>query len=198
MKFFISLLLWLVAIPIFSQSKISIALQSFNNFPSSYIDSIKTGIEQKYGKVKLIVLPNKKLPTSAYYKPRNRYRAEKILTFLDTLVTGDTKIVGLTTLDISTTNGKYKDWGIFGLGEINARPCVVSTFRLKKKNVSSRLFIQRLVKIVNHELGHTFGFEHCPFYNCLMEDAKGTIKTVDKSDGNFCKKCRILLMNHVF
>lgn len=67
--------------------------------------------------------------------------------------------------------------------------CVVSTFRLRK-NVSREKLTERLVKVVNHELGHTFGFPHCPTSRCLMQDAKGTIKTVDNETGRFCPACR--------
>jgi archaemetzincin len=178
----------------FSQPQITIALQPFTSFPPSYIDTVKAGIKKMYGNVTVKVLPEKKLPYYAFYKPRNRYRAEKILNYLDTLQGKHTKIIGLTTKDISTTKGDYPDWGIFGLGEINGKTCVVSTFRLKKKNSKRSLFLQRLVKVVNHELGHCFGFDHCPQKDCLMEDAKGTIKTVDSSDGYFCSKCKKMLV----
>lgn len=46
------------------------------------------------------------------------------------------------------------------------------------------------IKVVNHEIGHTFGLDHCPTPRCLMEDAKGTITTVDGEDGGFCQTCR--------
>ncbi len=48
----------------------------------------------------------------------------------------------------------------------------------------------RLVKVVNHELGHTLGLPHCPSAGCLMEDAKGTIVTVDNETGAFCDGCK--------
>ena len=100
------------------------------------------------------------------------------------------KVIGLTRCDISTSKGKIKDWGIFGLGTVGGRTCVVSTFRLRRGKVSYRYFIGRLVKVANHELGHTFGLWHCPNHGCLMEDAKGTIKTVDRETGAFCSECR--------
>jgi archaemetzincin len=184
----------LLPVVLFAQPSITIALQPFETFPQKYREEIKTGINTIYGEVTIIVLPEKKLPDSAYYKPRNRYRAEKLLDYLDSIKAKEhTKTVGLTIKDISTTKGKYYDWGIFGLGTINGSACVVSTFRLKKKNESEKLMIQRLIKVVNHELGHTFGLMHCPHKGCLMEDAKGTIKTVDNSNGNFCNDCKKLL-----
>jgi archaemetzincin len=100
------------------------------------------------------------------------------------------KVVGLTEKDISTAKNGVDNWGIMGLGYLDGRPCVVSTFRLNlHKDASSVLVMARLVKVVNHELGHTLGLDHCPNAGCLMEDAKGTIKTVDNEPGGFCPSC---------
>jgi archaemetzincin len=133
------------------------------------------------------------LPKAAYYAPRQRYRAEKLLEFLrDSCRATFTKIVGITEVDISTTKGEYYDWGIFGLATIGGAACVVSSFRLKGK-ASAERFLTRLLGTVTHELGHTFGLLHCPTKGCVMEDAKGTVKTVDASTGKFCAGCRKLL-----
>jgi archaemetzincin len=73
---------------------------------------------------------------------------------------------------------------------MGGRPCVVSTFRLGQKKVPANKFKRRLIDVANHELGHTLGLDHCPHIGCLMEDAKGTIKVVDRSTGKFCGNCR--------
>jgi archaemetzincin len=70
---------------------------------------------------------------------------------------------------------------------------VVSSFRLHKRSATPDLFKARLVKVVNHELGHTFGLDHCTTPGCLMEDAAGSIKTVDRETGDFCADCRARL-----
>ena len=83
----------------------------------------------------------------------------------------------------------YEDWGIFGLGSISGKTCVVSTFRLKYGNASEELLSSRLIKVINHEIGHTLGLQHCPHLNCLMEDANGSIKPVDNESGDLCADC---------
>ena len=87
--------------------------------------------------------------------------------------------------------------GILGIYDVRVEvlsskglPCVVSTYRLKRGRATKKKFFNRLVKVVNHELGHTFGLGHCPIRNCLMEDAKGTIKTVDRETGKLCNLCK--------
>lgn len=51
------------------------------------------------------------------------------------------------------------------------------------------LFVQRVRRVVNHELGHTFGLLHCDHAGCLMRDVGGSIKTVDDGTGEFCARC---------
>lgn len=51
------------------------------------------------------------------------------------------------------------------------------------------LFSARLIKVVNHEFGHTLGLDHCPVAGCLMQDAKGKIATMDGESGRPCAGC---------
>lgn len=187
-------LLVLIASRKASTAPIVIALQPFTDFDTSLVSELKESITGAYDGTRVVVLPRINLPSSAYYKPRNRYRAEKLVAWLaDTTSPSVTTIVGLTPTDISTTKGEYPDWGIFGLADINGKACVVSTFRLGNTTGNRRVLVERLVKLVNHELGHTFGLFHCKGTGCLMEDARGTIKTVDRSHGRFCNRCTKLL-----
>jgi hypothetical protein len=63
--------------------------------------------------VQIKVLPRVDLPAQAYYEPRRRYRAEKLLPFLQEKLPGDgDRILGLTGVDISTARGSIEDWGI--------------------------------------------------------------------------------------
>jgi archaemetzincin len=173
--------------------RLVVAVQPLGTVDSLVVQKAAAGIRDFFP-VRIAILPAVDLPDSAYYRPNQRYRAEKVLDFLDRRATGYgseyLKIVGITSVDISTTKGDVYDWGIFGLGYMPGRVCVVSTFRLGRKKVGEKLFFERLVKVVNHELGHNFGLNHCPNQHCLMEDAKGTIKTVDGETGVLCPACQ--------
>lgn len=191
MKTFTAIILWVALLRscACAESGISVAIQPLGKINSADIASVKTGIESLYA-VTVEVLPEKPMPKNAYYAPRERYKASKLVDYL-TSETPDRfdKVVGITTQDISATKSNVMDWGIFGLADFGERACVVSTFRLHAKNATEELFKTRLVKVVNHELGHTFGLEHCPIIGCMMQEGGGKIATVDGETGEPCAAC---------
>jgi archaemetzincin len=120
------------------------------------------------------------LPRSAFYPPRQRYRAERLLDFLaPKLPPGGHRILGLTSVDISTTKGSYPDWGVMGLATLDGAACVLSSFRCRRGATNADHALVRFAKTAVHELGHTFGLPHCPTRGCLMEDGKGSVFTTD-------------------
>jgi archaemetzincin len=173
-----------------------VAIQPLAEVDELVIQRIRAGIEEFFP-VRVVVRPPAELPPDAFYKPNQRYRAEKLLVFLDSIANDHgneyLKLIGITSADISTTKGEVYDWGIFGLGYLPGRVCIVSTFRLGRKKVGEVKFFERLVKVVNHELGHNFGLGHCPVPACLMEDARGKVKTVDQETGELCPDCQARL-----
>jgi archaemetzincin len=126
------------------------------------------------------------LPTAAFYSPRNRYRADSIINYLNGFGSADTVIIGLTGKDISITKGTTPDWGVMGLGFQPGNACVVSTFRLSKAQLSDQLY-----KLSLHELGHTQGLPHCKNKTCLMRDAEGGNHLGEET--GFCQSCRSFL-----
>ncbi len=124
------------------------------------------------------------LPKEAYYPLTRRYRAGKILKYLNTL-NFSTKILGITNKDISHTKGNVYDWSIMGMGYLSGKVCVVSTFRIKDIN-------KRLPLIALHEIGHIYGLPHCN-NKCLMLSPKP-----DYTVKNFCNECQLKLNNNSF
>jgi archaemetzincin len=173
-----------------------VAIQPLGKVDTLVIKKIAQAIGDFFP-VRVAVQPAAGLPSDAFYEPNRRYRADQLLVFLDSIANDHgsefLKLIGITEADISTTKGEVYDWGIFGLGYLPGRVCVVSTFRLGRNKVTEDKFFERLVKVANHELGHNFGLDHCPNEHCLMEDAKGTIKTVDRETGRLCPDCQARL-----
>lgn len=129
------------------------------------------------------------LPAAAYYEPRHRYRAERLIEHLAPDPRGARRFVlGLTASDISTTTRSAPDWGVIGLAQLDGSAGVVSTFRCGAR-VSEDGRRVRLAKVAVHEVGHILGLEHCATAGCLMHDAEGRIATVDAGH-DLCPACR--------
>ena len=182
-----------------------IGVQPLGSVPQVEVDSVASAIEKMYG-FEVQILDRKELPEMAYTEIRYpRYRADSLVKWL-TQENPDTIdiIIGLTHKDISITKYDeetkqikepeymYKDFGIFGLGQVKGTACIVSSNRLHK-NVSNATFYKRLMRITCHEVGHVLGLKHCPEPNCLMNDANESIRTIDKSTGVLCEECVILI-----
>ena len=134
-----------------------------------------------------------KLPKSAWYAPRKRWRADRLLEFLLEQIPDapkTTRILGLTESDISTTKDPFPDWGIFGLGYAPGQAAVVSSYRLKKKAKNRAHVLFRVSNTAVHEVGHTFGLQHCREERCPMQDAEGGIANTDGSDPDLGPECR--------
>ncbi|CAN5821598.1 hypothetical protein BH11BAC3_BH11BAC3_44000 [soil metagenome] len=162
-----------------------IDIQPFEDFSTKMTEEIATNLKT--------ILPNInikqtiQLPLFAFYHPRNRYRADSIIKFLrDSTLQGHV-VIGLTNKDISTTSEKVKDWGIMGLGFRPGNACVVSSYRLNKKNLNSQFY-----KVCIHELGHTAGLPHCSERTCFMRAAEGGNPTDEEKA--FCNNCRRFLI----
>ncbi len=155
----------------------TIVIQSFENFDEKTISKVKSTLSKYFTNVK--INSSEKLPTEAYFAPRKRFRADKIIDILDKRSKKDEIFLGVTHEDISSTKGTIKDYGLMGLALKHGKGAVISDFRLKDKSKIDILAI--------HEIGHTFGLSHCPQKYCYMQSANGKDHT--KQLNQFCISC---------
>lgn len=167
-----------------------VALCALGEFPAPLLDAIERGLRAEL-RATVVRSAAVALPASAWYAPRGRYRAERLLETLHGLIRPPaTRILGVTERDISTTAHGVHDWGVLGLGDLGGTACVISTWRCRRTARDAAQADFRMVTTCIHEVGHTLGLEHCPDPRCLMTDARGSVLTVDRTSGHLCERCR--------
>ena len=161
-----------------------IDIQPFSNVGEEEIKYVYDSLKKRYPYIEL--KKSISFPRSAYYPPRNRYRADSLIYFLARQTPAGHVTIGLTDNDISTTKDAIRDWGVMGLGFRPGTACIASTFRLSKTERHVQLF-----KVAIHELGHTQRLPHCSVKSCFMRDAEGGNPTNEETD--FCTNCKAKL-----
>ncbi|HEY6504943.1 MAG TPA: hypothetical protein VIZ28_13285 [Chitinophagaceae bacterium] len=174
-----------------NDAKHTIGILPFNGVDLTLVKKIKSGLEQRLT-TEVTILDQQKLPQSAYYRSRNRYIADSLLLYLS-IANQERfdKIIGVTVADISTAKKPYINWGVMGLGYCPGEACVISSYRVKATANGSRHFINRMIVLAMHELGHTYSLPHCSSRICIMKDAEGRMNL---DNGNtYCINCAFYL-----
>lgn len=166
-----------------------ICLQPLDDFSQKEAEKLKTNLlkhtaELELGEVAGVeVLPNKPLDPTLMNDEKTRYRADKLIRYVQKDKDNRRIIIGLTHKDISVPLRGKKDWGVMGLSLRPGTACVVSTYRVKDR--------AQFWKVAIHEFCHTYyNMPHCPNIDptCLMKDAKGHNDLRKKT--RLCKDCR--------
>jgi archaemetzincin len=129
-----------------------------------------------------------------YSRERKQFHSTLILShLLKHLPKDGHKIVGITEVDIYIPILTY----LFGEAQLNGQGALVSTHRLDNRYYGlpydEKLFYQRVVKEIVHELGHTFGLIHCRDYRCVMHSST-YVEDIDLKTARFCRECQEKLM----
>ncbi len=88
---------------------------------------------------------------------------------------------------------------IFGEAHPKHGIALVSLTRLRPEfygeKPNKKLFVERLLKEVTHELGHLFYLPHCENPKCVMSFSN-SIWDTDRKSREFCLFCKVLLRTH--
>jgi len=152
------------------------------------LERLKNGLIKTF-KENVVISKEMPDPEYSYNKKRHQYLATDILDALikETNLTKQGKVLGIVDHDLYVPDLNF----VFGLAHVKS--AVISLTRLRQdfyglpKNEG--LFHQRVLTEAVHELGHTYGLEHCNNPHCVMFFSNSLADT-DRKGSNFCKKCR--------
>jgi archaemetzincin len=154
------------------------------------IEYVKEHLEQ-YGFNVDIVLDVIHIPLSYFDWYRMQYVADEVLKFLENifkeLLEYYDSIIGIADVDAYSNSLNF----VFGIAI--RKFGVVFTSRLKEefygKKGNLSLFLERVIKEVTHEIGHTLGLDHCKDRKCVMSFSNSIVE-VDNKSPYFCDNCR--------
>ena len=130
------------------------------------------------------------MDVSQFYNPgRRQYDADLMLEAMAARAPeGYLKYIGIFHGDLYIPILTY----IFGQAQLNGLFGIASLYRLRNElyglpeNVD--LMLERFGKVVNHELGHTFGLIHCLHPGCIMRSSN-YVEDLDQKGKRLCKEC---------
>lgn len=164
-----------------------ISLYLYDDFPAQKAQMLADTLKEVYPSVSM-QKESLVLPKEYYNKERNRYSGTGLLKDLTRLRKRNV-VLGLTDEVIFKANELSPTYGIFGVSPVGAYVAVISSTRPSGKQHSN----DHLVKLMMHELGHSFGLNHCSNQHCFMVDAEHGNKF--SQTPSFCNECKAFLNN---
>ncbi len=154
--------------------------------PNFILNEIKENFERIFN-LPVFIEKNINIPVDFKNLLRNQYPVRNLISYLEENIVDDClKIIGIINKDIYEEGYNF----LFGSAEFNGKYAVISLFRLYDED--KNLFLNRSIKESIHEIGHTFGLNHCNNKSCVMNFSL-SIKDVDRKQTFFCKLCETKL-----
>ena len=171
-----------------------IIISPIGNLDDRLINLLARKVHQFFG-YRTDILPLMENVDFAFEASRRQYHSTPILEKLSDLAPPDAaKILAITRVDLFIPVLTH----VYGEAQLGGTSCIISTLRLDEGLGLGfwNAFEQRVVKEAIHELGHTFNLRHCKDRTCGMHYCR-TIEDVDRKSGQFCRYCRILLVDEM-
>ena len=133
------------------------------------------------------IAPKLDITPKAYNPKRGQHLASELLSTLKAsgIAPGE-KVLGIVDVDLYATGLNF----VFGQAAPDSGLAIISIYRLRQELPPDySLFLSRAAKEAIHELGHTFGLEHCPKIKCVMHFSN-SLHDTDVKEMTFCSQCQ--------
>ena len=170
-----------------------ITLKPIGSIDNNILEELKEKLNQTFG-CPVEVIPEAIKLEQAYDSKREQHLASKLLARLKKSgAAKDEKSLGIVDIDLYAPGLNF----IFGQADIISGVAIISLCRLRQEYYGSpsdeALFLDRAIKEAVHELGHTFGLEHCKNARCVMHFSN-SLSDTDWKQAAFCSQCRPKLL----
>lgn len=167
-----------------------ITLLPFGKVPPEVLTELQGRLYEVFA-AEVIVASSIAIPDWAYDPLRSQYDAGSLLQTLPEGKTPD-RILGIVDRDLFMPRLNF----VFGVADPQGRRALISLVRLHQAfyglTSDFDLFLIRATKEAVHELGHTWGLEHCPNPRCVMYFSNTHVDT-DHKGYQFCPRCHAML-----
>jgi archaemetzincin len=166
-----------------------ITLISFGYFDTDFIRNVAEAVKKEF--FLNVNIKEGHLDLSEFYDPtRRQYNGVRLVHAVESIFSSDqSKTIGLFNVDLFIPILTY----IFGQAFLNGSTGIASNYRLSNErygiNIDERFVLERFIKEVIHELGHTFGLIHCHVPTCVMRSST-YVEDIDQKSCHLCLNCR--------
>ena len=166
-----------------------VTLFSYGQFESEFLLSIAESVRKEF--LLPVIIEDRYIDLSNFYDPaRRQYNANKLLKEIELSASPvSLKTVGLFRVDLYIPILTF----IFGQAYLNGRTGIASLYRLKNElygiEPDNEKLLERFIKVIIHEIGHTFGLKHCHTPSCVMLSST-YMEDIDQKKMELCLKCR--------
>lgn len=167
------------------------------NIESWVLEALEKGIGETFSS-KVEIYQKMKFPQRAFNAERNQYFCPHIMNSLRAFIDPGKKdkVLGIVVEDLYVHGLNF----VFGQAELGGHFALISLARLHQSFYglaeNKEIFLERTKKEAVHELGHTFGLEHCPDPECVMHFSNSLMDT-DRKSSSFCPRCEELLIKRI-
>lgn len=168
-----------------SEEHSGVVLAPMGEVDARCLDILARALESVFG-CGVRVASARRVPAEGLEPRRGQHSAQVLLRAL-TRPEGE-RLLGIVDVDLYVQGLNF----VFGLAEPLGRRALVALPRLRPtfygEPSDDRLFVERVIKEAVHELGHTYGLEHCSDRQCVMAFSNSLADT-DLKAATFCSLC---------
>jgi archaemetzincin len=170
----------------------NITLISFGYFEKDFLEKIAEAVSSEFRFA--VKIREAHIDLSEFYDPgRRQYHGNQLLNLVDSMEFPESvKTIGLFSVDLFIPILTY----IFGQAMLGGKTGIASLYRLNNERygmpADKDILLERFIKEVIHELGHTFGLIHCHVPTCVMRSST-YVEDIDLKGFQLCNNCKLAL-----